>query len=339
MPVVKTGQKFLLALILLAAAFAAYKIADAKRKVYAALPKQGSVVLSGKAVDSLFRGVLNRYTLGDSVLKKIKSPLKRNDSLFASYRVSLPRDIPVPLFISHLQQGFPAGSLEIVAGEKEVNGGGWIELYSGTEMKLYAELRPNKKWERKNGSVLFLVSDIENADDKTLDAIAGSSEVFTVIVKPPYNSALISTLQAQHKTLIPQAASGKEHIDYLFQPSYSPQRIRESLRAYQTKFPGLTHILIRPETEIFKSTAYASVKAQLQSAGCTLIPGNEIYTLKNAEGIQAEKKLNDWLKLSDSKNFVTVEISASQFTGTASLRESLRRRGIKFLTVTKSLFN
>ena len=122
-------------------------------------PKHEAFILSGLEINNRFLQAVNNFGLEEDwiVVRKLSN---KPDSLFLSYKIKLPPDLPIPVLIREIQTELSGDSVEIKSIEKKMGGRTKLEIYSGGFLKLTSEIDYDKKLLRNRGSVGFFIEDI-----------------------------------------------------------------------------------------------------------------------------------------------------------------------------------
>ncbi len=125
--------------------------------------------LNGYEIDNAFHSALKNYGFSDSWVSTKKIKNINGDSLFASYFVKVPKDLPIHLLLLELKQIFWENDVilsaeEITSGKKTL-----LKISSGNDLKLAVDFSYDEKVFRHFGTVSFLVSNLPLQDDLLKD--------------------------------------------------------------------------------------------------------------------------------------------------------------------------
>lgn len=120
------------------------------------------------------------------LLRKIKKI--SGDSLFATYSVSVPKDVPIQMLILEMKNLFWENDVTIDAEETSTNKISLLKLVSGNKLKLAAEFTYNEELKREFGAISFLVSDLPFEDEDVLIELFKTPELYYAVFIPSAES-------------------------------------------------------------------------------------------------------------------------------------------------------
>src|SRR5690606_16832718 len=125
---------------------------------------QHQVEIADTEIDSLFKSALYNVGIKDEWINN------KNEKYF----VKVPVDLPVVLILQEFNNVFDTNEVKIKSYEKKIGGSTQVNLISGEEEKLTAELIYNKEVKRKSVRAGFIVERLSN--DYETDSLLRSEE-------------------------------------------------------------------------------------------------------------------------------------------------------------------
>ena len=129
---------------------------------------KGREEISGIEIDSLFKSALSNYGFSNSWITKKSLRKISGDSLYSTYSVSVPKEVPIHLILLELKNIFWEHELEIEAEELTKKQKTLVKLTSGKQLKLAAELFYSENSKREFGTISFLVKDLPLENEELL---------------------------------------------------------------------------------------------------------------------------------------------------------------------------
>ena len=243
-------------------------------------PDNEELVLSGLEINNHFLKGVNNFGLDENwiIARKLS---KNSDSVFSSYKIKLPPDLPIPVVISEIKSQFSGDSVEIKSIEKKMGGRTKLEIYSGRFLKLTADIDYDKQIVRKRGSVGFLIEDIsfDNMEDSLLFEVP---ESFAVLLNPSKedkkHSNFILNRRKEFALLLDDEI---DDLEFKLSKDYSNNRLLNSVKAIAGNFSRAIFFVIDDESELFRSQVYPVISAELEKRNIKLVLKSELYQLEN----------------------------------------------------------
>jgi len=240
------------------------------------------LALSGLEINNHFLKAVNNFGLEEDWIT-VGKLTNKPDSLFLSYKVKLPPDLPIPVFISEIKTEFSSDSVEIKSIEKKMGGRTKLEIYSGSFLKLISDIDYDKKLVRKRGSVGFLIEDISFDDEEDL-LLFDVPESFAVLLIPSKenkkHSKFIFDKSKEFALLLDDEI---DDLEYKLSEGYSNNRILNSVKAIIGTFSKAIFFVIDDKSELFRSQVFPVISAELEKRNIKLVLKSELYQLENNE--------------------------------------------------------
>lgn len=315
---------FILAVFLLGANLLVGKIFKTENTIIP--PRELSVA----EIDSLFFRSIENFGLPAAIVKNKKLKEVQLDSEYPSYSLSLPKDLPIPVFISELNEIFGDYAVDVLTDEKSISGRTIVKIASGNEFRLAADIDYHPGLSREAAIVGFLI----NIDDKTeksvIDKLLGTPEPFGFLFTP---SLVMKSFIARNQNLNRQFALllGDETVDldFKFESGYSERRLKSSFRNLLTAFERASFIVIDDNSSFYRSRIYPFVEKEFLSRRISLIKKSEIYFLSGTAG-KPSSQFNELMAMIDSNSSMLLVASPGDFNSILNDIRNFRKIGYKY---------
>ena len=245
-------------------------------------PKHEAFILSGSEINNRFLQAVNNFGLEENwiVVRKLSN---KPDSLFSSYKIKLPPDLPIPVLIREIQTELSSDSVEIKSIEKKMGGRTKLKIYSGGFLKLTSEIDYDKKFVRKRGSVGFFIEDI-SFDDQEDSLLFDVPESFAVLLTPSKenkkHSKFILNKSKEFALLLDDEI---DDLEFKLSEGHSNNRILNSVKSIIGSFSRAIFFVIDDESELFRSEVFPVISAELEKRNIKLLHKSTFYQLENNE--------------------------------------------------------
>lgn len=243
---------------------------------------QNASKLSGMEINNRFLHAVNNFGLKEDWIIKRKLSGKP-DSLFSSYKLKLPADLPIPVFIREVKSEFQNDSVDIKSIEKKMGGETNLKIYSGGVLKLSSNINYDKNLVRKRGSIGFLIEDV-TLDDKEDSLLFDVPESFAVLLIPSKenknNTDYILNKSKQFAILLNDEI---EELEYKLKEDYSSNRILNSVKSMVASFSKAIFFVIDDDSELFRSKIFPIVASELEKRKIKILRKSIFYSLKYDE--------------------------------------------------------
>jgi len=273
--------------------------------------KREAFVLSGLEINNHFLQAVNNFGLDENwiVVRKLSN---KPDSLFSSYKIKLPHDLPIPVLISEVYTELSGDSVEIKSIEKKMGGRTKLEIYSGGFLKLIADINYDKDLVRKRGSVGFLIEDI-SFDDREDSLLFDVPESFAVLLIPSRENKKHSKfILNKGKEIVLLLDDEIDDLEFKLSEGHSNNRILNSVKSIIGSFSRAIFFVIDDESELFHSNVFQVISSELEKRNIKLLLKSTFYQLDNDENIELVNHFDSIIKnlgedkkivLSDAENF------------------------------------
>ena len=296
-------------------------------------PEHEAFILSGLEINNRFLQAVNNFGLEEDwiVVRKLSN---KPDSLFSSYKIKLPPDLPIPVLISEVNTELSSDSVEIKSIEKKMGGRTKLEIYSGGFLKLISDIDYDKELVRKRGSVGFFIEDI-SFDDQEDSLLFDVPESFAVLLIP-------SKENKKHSKFI--LNKGKEFalllddeiddLEFKLSEGHSNNRILNSVKSIIGSFSRAIFFVIDDDSELFHSKVFPVIFAELEKRNIKLLLKSTFYQLENDEETDLINSFDSLIKqLAEEKLFIRSNVEGFRLL----LPEIARYRKVGFKFINPSL--
>src|SRR5664280_1094330 len=186
---------------------------------------------SGDIKDRFISGI-HSFGIKDEWIDENKNDVRKGDSLRFSFRVKVPKDLPVAVLLNEISNSFLTGEIICTSREIKVNGTTNMFISSGGFDKLKAEFVYNPDIRRTSCSFGFLVYGLNRLDPVIQDKLIQAPELFTAVLLPSKGSLDISKrLKMNNKNYAVILDNDISDLDYKLSSGYSTERLKLSVRS------------------------------------------------------------------------------------------------------------
>lgn len=281
--------------------------------------------ITSAEADSMFRLSLANLGIKDEWIKK-----QGGEEYPVNLSVHIPKDLPIVLILEEMNNVFDTSLVKLRSHEKEIGGVTTLNIFSGNNTKLKAQIDYSDKLRRKSVRVGFLIKGFgEESEQDSL--LLRYPEQFAVLLVPSKSAE-----DASKKVLM----NGKEYIIYLndainelkykLSADYSVTRLKNSIREIVGAFPGAVFFLMDDKSTLFNYKVYTLLSEELEKRKIRLMDENNFSHLSTSEKNNTAEVFSDsldTLRGGEDKLFI---ISASDFLSINSEVMKYRKIGYKF---------
>ena len=298
-----------------------------------AKPEHEAFILSGLEINNRFLQAVNNFGLEEDwiVVRKLSN---KPDSLFSSYKIKLPPDLPIPVLIREIQTGLSSDSVEIKSIEKKMGGRTKLEIYSGGFLKLTSEIDYDKKLVRKRGSVGFFIEDI-SFDDQEDSLLFDVPESFAVLLTPSkQNKKHGKYILNKSKEFAILLDDEIDDLEFKLSEGHSNNRILNSVKSIIGSFSRAIFFVIDDDSELFRSEVFPVISAELEKRNIRLLLKSAFYQLDNDEETDLINSFDSLIKqLAEEKRIILTNVEEFRLL----LPEIARYRKVGFKFINPSL--
>ena len=287
--------------------------------------------LTGLEIDKVFHTALKNYGFADNWIKARKIKNVSGDSLYASYSVIVPRDVPLHLILLELKDLFWENEVDIYAEEINSEKRTIIKIMSDGKLKLASELKYDDSINRNYGTISFLISDLPFNDKQMLESFLNTPELFYVVLIPQTASKnYLTTLEKSNKKYALMLNDDINELNYKLSSGYSDDKIIKSLKEIVGTFYHAAFIILDVKSDLYKSDHIDLIKKELLKRKITIILSSSVLDFSDfGENVKTNfQELIGSLNKGDEKVLL---LTTKQFIPIIELIPVYRKAGYKFI--------
>jgi hypothetical protein len=287
--------------------------------------------LSGEDINSKFISAVRVFGVSPDWITAKKHSKKDPASLYASYSIDVPPDLPIALLIREVTNTYDTNNVKLVINEKKIKGITSLKLLSGGKQKIAAEFNYKAGLNRKAGSIGFLLEDFKDLDDTEDSVLLNSPESFAVILMPSKQDRdLAKKITGAGKEYVIFLNDDISELIYRLNPNYSETRLKGSIRSILGDFGSSVFLIIDDNSSLFSSPAYTVLKHEMEKRNIKLLRKNSFRAL-NPDNLRA------YLRGINDGELKTVVMSAGDYIKINNTLMSFRKVGYKFINPSLSV--
>lgn len=287
--------------------------------------------ISGILIDSLFRSALHNFGIKDDWIKKKKIRKLSGDSLFATYNIKVPNDVPIHLLQLEIQDLLWDYNAKIKSEEKPKEKKVLLLIKSDNQLNLAAEFSYDDDIRREFGSVSFLVNDITSEDIENYNELLKTPELYYAVITPEskYKFLINDLVKAERRFAILLNDDILE-FDYKLSPSISAERTLLSLKNIISSFYSAAFFIVDVNSDLFESENFKIIKQALNKRNIKIVESDRFHNLK-INSLSPESSFSDFMKSVGAKDEKVVMITAEDYLLIAKLISDYRKIGYRFI--------
>lgn len=287
--------------------------------------------ISGVMIDSLFKSALQNYGLENNWIKKKKIKKISGDSLYASYGILVPVDVPIHLLqleVMNLLSDYDAKVIsEELTKEKKV----LLKIYSGKNLKLAAELSYDNNIRREYGAVSFLVTDVFTDDEEELNELLKTPELYYAVITPDSKSkSLLADLSKFERRFALLLNDNITEFDYKLSPKISKERTILSLRNIISAFYSAAFFIVDVNSDLYQSENFITIQNALKKRNIKIVESSKFDQLK-INSLNPESSFSNYIKALRKSDEKVVIITAEDYLTISKLIPDYRKIGFRFI--------
>ena len=294
--------------------------------------------LTASEIDSLFHKSVAEFYLGDEYLQKIKSPKKKEDSLLFSYRLTLPYDVPVPVFLQSIFGNFNGKDVTISSVEMILNKKSILKISSGEKEKFYTELLQDTSFHRDNGTLAFALTNYENLSDEELTKLLDIPESFAFLLQPKKESAdFTKTILDSKKEYIVELTASSPNSEFTLAEKFPFVRNKLAINSLMRYYPRNNFIFVNQQSTLLSSTAYEKVRKEFTKRKYKLLSSDSFTNFSNVKEDEFENHFFNSVGSMSKGEVKLVILQAVSFYNTIEKIANLKKRGIRFIAASSAV--
>lgn len=294
-------------------------------------PPQNREEISGIMIDSLFRSALYNYGIQKDWIKKKNIRKLSGDSLYATYNIIVPKDVPIHLLQLEVQDLLLDYNAEIKSEEKSKEKKVLLLINSDSQLKLAAEFSYNNEIRREYGAISFLVNDITPDDIEKYNELLRTPELFYAVLIPESKSkSLLNDLNKFERRFAILLDDNIIEFDYKLSPSISEERTLLSLKNIISSFYSAAFFIVDVNSDLFESKNYTLIKEALKKRNIKIVESDRFDWLK-INSLNPESSFGDFIKRVSKVDEKVILITAEDFLLISKLIPEYRKIGYRFI--------
>lgn len=294
-------------------------------------PPQNREEISGIMIDSLFRSALYNYGIQNDWIKKKNIRKLSGDSLYATYNIIVPKDVPIHLLQLEVQDLLLDFDVELKSEEKTKEKKVLLLINSDNQLKLAAEFSYNNEIRREYGAISFLVNGITPDDIEKYNELLRTPELFYAVLIPESKSkSLLNDLNKFERRFAILLDDNIIEFDYKLSPSISEERTLLSLKNIISSFYSAAFFIVDVNSDLFESKNYTLIKEALKKRNIKIVESDRFDWLK-INSLIPESSFGDFIKRVSKVDEKVVFITAEDFLLISKLIPEYRKIGYRFI--------
>jgi len=285
---------------------------------------------SGEIKNKFISGIHN-FGIKDDWIDENKNDIKYGDSLRFSFKIKVPKDLPIALLLNEISNSFQPGEVTSVSRESKVNGTTNLFLSSGGFDKLKAEFVYNPEIRRTSCFFGFLVYGLAALDPVMQDQLIKVPELFTSVLIPSKESLEISKrLKSNDKNYAVSLNNDINDLDYKLASSYSIERLKLSVRSILGDFSNAVSYLYDGKSSFTAESKFAFINKEFEKRNVRFIDINK-FNLIDEKGTPLDISFEQIVNSANENKTDLIYISADNYLKLKPLILKYRKVGYKFI--------
>jgi hypothetical protein len=287
--------------------------------------------LTGIEIDKLFHSALKNYGFSSTWISKKKLKNISGDSLFATYSIKVPKDVPIHLLILELKNIYWENEVSIEAEEIVSTKKTILKLSSEKKLKFAAEFYYAENVIREYGTISFLVTDLPLQDEEMLNEFLKTPELFYCVLIPNAESKKqLALLSKSNKRFALMLTDDITELDYKLSSKYSEDRLSRSIKEIVGTFYSAAFFIVDEKSDLYESKIFAFIEEQIKKRGIVLVTKEKMESI-NASALQLENDFHDFMLSVKKDDEKVLMVSAENYLTILTLIPSYRKIGYKFI--------
>jgi hypothetical protein len=287
-------------------------------------------LFSGEIKDIFISGVHNCGIRNDWIGED-NYDVKMGDSLKFSYKVKVPKDLPIALLLNEISNSFQPGEIISTSRETKSNGTTNMFLSSGGFDKLKAEFIYDPEIRRTSFSFGFLVYGLTSLDPVIQDQLIKIPELFTAVLIPSKESLEISKkLKTNDKNYAVILNNDIIDLDYKLVSSYSIERLKLSIRSILGNFSNAVAYLVNGNSGFIAESKFPFISKEFEKRNVRFIDINK-FDMIEEKGNPMDISFEQIMNRAKENETDLIFISADNYLKLKPLILKYKKVGYKFI--------
>jgi hypothetical protein len=290
-----------------------------------------SVELSSDEIKQNVIAVIKEFGIRDEWIEERKIKSEGNDSLRIFLKIDVPKDIPIAIIINDIKNSFRPGEISYTSYESKVNGFNHLLINSGGFEKLKADFVYNPGIQRTLCSIGFLISGFHSLDTALQDQLIKAPESFMAVLIPSADALeRVKKLKSNNKDYAVLLSTDNNDLDYKLSPSYSPERLKISIRTILGNFPDAIAYFYNGKSDFTSSSKFSFIMKEFEKRGVRFGDINK-FDLIDERGTPLDISFQLIVNEASENKAVLICISAENYIKLKPLISKYRKIGYKFI--------
>jgi hypothetical protein len=260
-----------------------------------------------------------------------KYNVRIGDSLKYSFKIKVPKDLPIAILLSEISNSFQPG--EVISTSREIKSNGTTNMFlsSGGFDKLKAEFVFDPDIRRTSFSFGFLIYGITSLEPALQVQLINAPELFTAVLLPSKESLELSKkLKANDKNYAVILDSDINDLDYKLSSKYSIERLKLSVRSILGDFSNAVAYIYNSNSGFTSESKFPFINLEFEKRNVKFIDINKFYMIEeksNPMNVSFEQIMN---KPGENKTDL-IYISAENYLKLKPLILKYKKVGYKFI--------
>lgn len=313
-----------------------------KKYIMTKMPPEKAEV-SSKLIKDKFLSSVNSFGLKKKWIVQTKNKEDKNsqnnqDSIFYSYKISVPQDLPIPVILNEINSSLNNENVKLISKEEKINGKCLLSIYSKNNLKLLAAFEYNKEMRRKAGYVGIIISGLENLNDDETSQILNFPEQFGYNVIPSKEAEeFVKKHLNSKKEYIVLLNDDINELKYKLEENYSEPRLKGSIRSIIGSFPKTTFIMIDDNSNLYKSSIVNFIANEFEKRKIKLIKQSSLLDITGESKNQIQSTFSNLVKSSNENWGKVIIVPVDRFSLIEDEIIRLRKVGYKFINPSQIL--
>jgi hypothetical protein len=287
--------------------------------------------LSGIEIDKIFHTALNNYGLSKNWIIKKRIKNISDDSLYSTYIIKVPKNLPIPLLILELQDLFWDDDVNLKAEEFTPAKKTIIKLSSQNHLKVAAEFSYDENLNREHGYAAFMVYDFPFDDENKKDELLKTPEPFYVVLPPSTSSkSQIDRINKSEKRYAILLDDNIDELVFKLDGKYSEDRLKRSIREIVGTFSNAVFFIIDDRSDLFESEKFRFIENEFRKRNIKIVHKSKLSSL-DANSLNVDGKFQDFMLTVKKNDEKVLLVTADEFLSIAQLIPLYRKIGYKFI--------
>lgn len=323
---------FIIALILLSANILVGKVFKTENTII-----QPATLSAGK-IDSLFHKAVLNFGLPRSAVKSQRIKEVKIEKNLPSYLLHLPKDLPIPVFISELNDLFSNFAVNIFTDEKSISGRTILQIFSEDEIKLASAIDYSPDLKRESSTVGFLVSIDDKTDKTVIDDLLSIPEPFGFLFTPSViMKSFVASNQNSNRQYALLLGDETKDLDFKFESGYSERRLKSSVRNLLAAFPRAAFFILDDKSSFYSSAVFPFVEKEFLSRKLKMVKKSELNFLAGSVS-SSSFQFNELLRNTESNSNRLISCTPADFKGILDDIRRLRKIGFKYVIPSEAAY-